>query len=129
MTTELISGIIAVEVPEGWFWINSSNARIEDNPERGQWLVLPESNAFEKGFKLPVDGYYNIAGIYPSITEKECKGIVDWFSSKYGSGYKDYVTGKYDPIYAYDSLQSLLQSKGLSTEKRYVILTNKTLQQ
>lgn len=111
MTTELLTGIIAVEVPGNAYNVHVSNDTVHYRSNGKQSKPLPPGN-------------WSIVGIWPEISAKEAREIVEQTDVlDFQAWFRNYETGGETtrPIY---SLETLLQSKKLDITKRYVILKN-----
>lgn len=98
---EILPNVFAVEVPEGFDTDN-------DIPEKYMNEALP-------------DGEFKLLFTTKDCTEEQA-GELPLANADEGFGYKDYEGKSSGTFYANISLQPLLRSHGLSTDKNYLLL-------
>jgi hypothetical protein len=116
--TLLINNVYAVEVPEG-----------ADNIRVSQLIGTPKLFADIPGYlyaaKLP-PGSWKLIGTIKEVTEDVAKGIVERTHAggfgRSGEEFKNYIKPSPVCFTALDSLNSLLASKNLDTNKNWVMV-------
>lgn len=125
--TQLTENVFSVEVPSMAFGLMVNNYA---NESELMYMLSMEDIADDDNTeetlitkKLP-PGSWQLLCTTREVTEEQAKGIVEYDS--FIDGYKDYDTDNFHHdtpfINALDSLNSLITSKGLDTNKNYCLL-------